>query len=48
MTISSFVKRDFQTIGAYAGTQSIKKKLIHYFALVVQDEEQNVMVCSHL
>lgn len=43
MTISSFIRRDFLTIQAFSGTQSIKKNLIHYSALVVQDEDLNTL-----
>jgi hypothetical protein len=41
MTVSYFVRRDFHTVQAYSGIQSIKSNLLRYTALVVQDEEQN-------
>lgn len=43
MTITYFVRRDFHTVPAYSGIQSIKSKLLHYTALVVLDEDQNAM-----
>jgi CBS domain-containing protein len=43
MTVTYFVRRDFQTVPAYSGIQSIKRKLLHYTALVVLDEDQNTM-----
>lgn len=43
MTVSYFVRRDFHTVHAYTGTQSIKGNLIRYKALVVQDEELNYL-----
>lgn len=39
MNISFFVRRDFQTIGAYEHVIAIKDQLIQHTALVVQDDE---------
>ena len=41
MTVSYFVRRDFHTVQAYSGIQSIKSNLLRYTALVVEDDEQN-------
>ena len=43
MTISYFVRRDFHTVHAYSGVQSIKSQLLRYTALVVHDQEQHVL-----
>jgi len=43
MTVSYFVRRDFPTVQAYSGIQSIKSDLLRYSALVVQDEDQNTL-----
>lgn len=43
MTVSYFVRRDFPTVQAYSGIQSIKSNLLRYTALVVQDDEQNTL-----
>jgi len=43
MTVSYFVRRDFHTVQAYSGIQSIKNDLLRYSALVVQDEDQNTL-----
>lgn len=41
MTITFFIRRDFLTVPAFSGIQSIRSKLIQHAAMVVQDEDLN-------
>jgi PAS domain S-box-containing protein len=43
MNISFFVRRDFQTIGAYEQVIAIRDQLIKHTVLVVQDDEHNYL-----
>jgi PAS domain S-box-containing protein len=43
MKIEHFIKRELQIISPYSGVKEIKNDLIRYSALVVQDEDGNIL-----
>jgi len=46
MKIEHLVRRDYLTVNPYSGINAIKKQLLEYSAIVVQDEEQFYGVLS--